>query len=35
MKVHQKKILNEYLDKGSVTQNTDSFFNDEYLYETN
>lgn len=35
MKQHQKKMLNDYLEKGYVEQNTDSFWDDEYLYEEN
>lgn len=33
MKVHQKKILNEYLEHGSVSSKSDVFWEDEYLYE--
>jgi hypothetical protein len=35
MKVHQKKILNDYLNNGDITHKSDSFWNGEYLYEEN
>jgi hypothetical protein len=33
MKVHQRRILNEYLDYGSVTNQNDDFWEETYLYE--
>lgn len=33
MKEHQRKILNEYLDYGSVTSNNSDFWEESYLYE--
>jgi hypothetical protein len=35
MKQHQKKMLNDYLEKGYIEQEVDSFWDDEYLYEEN
>ena len=35
MKQHQKKMLNDYLEKGYVEKNTDSFSDGGYLYEEN
>jgi len=33
MKEHQRRILNEYLDYGSVTNQNDDFWEETYLYE--
>ncbi len=33
MKEHQRRILNEYLDYGSVTNNNNDFWEESYLYE--
>jgi hypothetical protein len=35
MKQHQKKMLNDYLEKGYIEQEVDSFWDGEYLYEEN
>jgi hypothetical protein len=34
MKIHQTKMLNDYLENGEVEDAIDDFFNLEYLYET-
>jgi hypothetical protein len=33
MKVHQKKLLNDYLDYGMIREEKDVFWEEEYLYE--
>jgi hypothetical protein len=33
MKVHQKRMLNDYLDHGYVKENKDDFWDETYLYE--
>jgi hypothetical protein len=34
MKIHQIKMLNDYLENGEVKDEIDDFWNFEYLYET-
>jgi hypothetical protein len=33
MKVHQTRLINEYLDNGDFSEENDDFWNSEYLYK--